>query len=167
MGSSLLRAGLVAKKACELGLEVRVEKMFEDVQSKLPGPPKILLCLLPERKNCDLYGILGGLNSLLAVEQNPSIPLVSKVLTIILGMDVSHGSPGHSDVPSIAACEHPLNCCLMLLLLLLGSLVVYHPYHDFLMYLAHYPKVLLPDPFESVQLKVEGLVGNIDREMLR
>ncbi|KAJ8438314.1 hypothetical protein Cgig2_018794 [Carnegiea gigantea] len=110
---------------------------------------------------------LGGLNSLLAVEQNPSIPLVSKVLTIILGMDVSHGSPGHSDVPSIAACEHPLNCCLMLLLLLLGSLVVYHPYHDFLMYLAHYPKVLLPDPFESVQLKVEGLVGNIDREMLR
>ncbi|KAJ8421371.1 hypothetical protein Cgig2_025254 [Carnegiea gigantea] len=29
--------------------------MFEDVQSKLPGPPKFLLCLLPERKNCDLY----------------------------------------------------------------------------------------------------------------
>ncbi|KAJ8436293.1 hypothetical protein Cgig2_023344 [Carnegiea gigantea] len=139
MGSSLLRAGLVAKKACELGLEVRVEKMFEDVQSKLPGPPKFLLCLLPERKNYDLYGPwkkknladfgivtqcmaptrvndqyltncllkintkLGGLNSLLVVEQNPSIPLVSKVPTIILGMDVSHGSPGHSDVPSIAA----------------------------------------------------------------
>ncbi|KAJ8424386.1 hypothetical protein Cgig2_000587 [Carnegiea gigantea] len=55
MGSSLLRAGLVAKKACELVLEVRVEKMFDDVQSKLPGPPKFLLCLLPERKNCDLY----------------------------------------------------------------------------------------------------------------
>lgn len=46
---------------------------------------------------------LGGLNTLLAVEQTPSIPLVSKVPTIILGMDVSHGSPGHSDVPSIAA----------------------------------------------------------------
>ncbi|KAJ8443848.1 hypothetical protein Cgig2_010312 [Carnegiea gigantea] len=103
MGSSLLRAGLVAKKACELGLEVRVEKMFDDVQSKLPGPPKFLLCLLPERKNCDLYGILGGLNSLLSVEQKPSIPLVSKVPTIILGMDVSDGSPGHSDMPSIAA----------------------------------------------------------------
>ncbi|KAL6548657.1 Protein argonaute-4 [Orobanche gracilis] len=28
---------------------VRVEKMFEEVQSKLPGPPKFLLCLLPER----------------------------------------------------------------------------------------------------------------------
>ncbi|KAJ8428434.1 hypothetical protein Cgig2_009044 [Carnegiea gigantea] len=118
---------------------VRVEKMFEDVQSKLPGPPKFLLCLLPERKNCDLYGPwkkknladfgivtqcmaptrvndqyltncllkinakLGGLNSLLAIEQNPSTPLVSKVPSIILGIDVSHGSPGHSDVPSIAA----------------------------------------------------------------
>lgn len=118
---------------------VRVEKMFEDVQSKLPGAPKFLVCLLPERKNCDLYGPwkkkcladfgivtqcmaptrvndqyitncllkinakLGGLNSMLAVEHTPSIPLVSKVPTIILGMDVSHGSPGRSDVPSIAA----------------------------------------------------------------
>ncbi|GMH12548.1 hypothetical protein Nepgr_014389 [Nepenthes gracilis] len=118
---------------------VRVEKMFEDIQSKLPGAPQFLLCLLPERKNCDLYGPwkkknlsdfgivtqcmaptrvndqyltnvllkinakLGGLNSILAVEHSPSIPLVSKVPTIILGMDVSHGSPGHSDVPSIAA----------------------------------------------------------------
>jgi hypothetical protein len=35
---------------------VRVEKMFEHVQSKLPGAPKFLLCLLPERKNSDLYG---------------------------------------------------------------------------------------------------------------
>lgn len=46
---------------------------------------------------------LGGLNSMLAVEHSPSIPLVSKVPTIIIGMDVSHGSPGQSDVPSIAA----------------------------------------------------------------
>ncbi|KAG6605852.1 Protein argonaute 4, partial [Cucurbita argyrosperma subsp. sororia] len=118
---------------------VRVEKMFEEVQSKLPGQPQFLLCLLPERKNSDLYGPwkrknlaeygivtqciapmrvndqyltnvllkinakLGGLNSLLAVEHSPSIPMVSKVPTIILGMDVSHGSPGQSDVPSIAA----------------------------------------------------------------
>jgi hypothetical protein len=28
---------------------------------------------------------------------------VSKVPTLILGMDVSHGSPGQSDIPSIAA----------------------------------------------------------------
>ncbi|KAJ7964879.1 Protein argonaute like [Quillaja saponaria] len=118
---------------------VRVDKMFEEVQSKLPGAPRFLLCLLPERKNSDLYGPwkrknladfgivtqcmaptrvndqyltnlllkinakLGGLNSLLAVEQIPAIPLVSKVPTLILGMDVSHGSPGHSDIPSIAA----------------------------------------------------------------
>ncbi|MCD7472923.1 Protein argonaute-4 [Datura stramonium] len=118
---------------------VRVDKMFEEIQSKLPGAPKFLLCLLPERKNCDIYGPwkrknladygivtqclapgrvndqyltnlllkinakLGGLNSMLAVEISPSIPLVSKVPTIILGMDVSHGSPGQSDVPSIAA----------------------------------------------------------------
>ncbi|KAL3530098.1 hypothetical protein ACH5RR_009420 [Cinchona calisaya] len=118
---------------------VRVEKMFEEIQSKLPGAPKFLLCLLPERKNCDLYGPwkkknladydivtqclaptrvndqylsnvvlkvnakLGGLNSMLAVEHSPSIPVVSKAPTLILGMDVSHGSPGQSDIPSIAA----------------------------------------------------------------
>lgn len=46
---------------------------------------------------------LGGLNSMLTVEHAPAIPMVSKVPTIILGMDVSHGSPGQSDVPSIAA----------------------------------------------------------------
>ncbi|KAE9463309.1 hypothetical protein C3L33_04791, partial [Rhododendron williamsianum] len=118
---------------------VRVDKLFEDVQSKLPGAPKFLLCLLPERKNCDIYGPwkrknladfgivtqcmaptrvndqyltnlvlkinakLGGLNSLLSVEGSPSMPLISKVPTMIIGMDVSHGSPGQSDVPSIAA----------------------------------------------------------------
>ncbi|OWM69089.1 hypothetical protein CDL15_Pgr025276 [Punica granatum] len=46
---------------------------------------------------------LGGLNSFLTMEQSPSIPIVSKVPTLILGMDVSHGSPGQSDIPSIAA----------------------------------------------------------------
>lgn len=34
----------------------RVEKMFDFIQSKLPGAPQFLLCLLPERKNSDLYG---------------------------------------------------------------------------------------------------------------
>lgn len=118
---------------------VRVEKMFDAIQNKLPGAPQFLLCLLPERKNSDLYGPwkrknlaeygivtqcmaparvndqyvtnclmkinakLGGLNSLLSVERTPAMPLVSKVPTIILGMDVSHGSPGQSDIPSIAA----------------------------------------------------------------
>ncbi|KAM0058620.1 putative post-transcriptional gene silencing PAZ-Argonaute family [Helianthus debilis subsp. tardiflorus] len=118
---------------------VRVEKMFDFIQSKFPDAPQFLLCLLPERKNSDLYGPwkkkclaefgivtqciapmrvndqyltnvllkinakLGGLNSMLAVEHTPSIPIVSKSPTLILGMDVSHGQPGQSDVPSIAA----------------------------------------------------------------
>ncbi|KAG8045202.1 hypothetical protein GUJ93_ZPchr0008g12823 [Zizania palustris] len=50
-----------------------------------------------------MKGILGGLNSLLQVEESSSIPHVSKVPTIIFGMDVSHGSAGHSNVPSIVA----------------------------------------------------------------
>ncbi|XP_077242191.1 protein argonaute 4A-like [Tasmannia lanceolata] len=119
---------------------VRVDKMCEQMQSKLPGAPQFILCILSERKNSDIYGPwkrknlsdfgvatqciaptarindqyltnvllkinakLGGMNSLLAIEQSPSIPLISKIPTIILGMDVSHGSPGQSDVPSIAA----------------------------------------------------------------
>lgn len=35
---------------------VRVERMFEKVKANLPGPPEFLLCVLPERKNCDIYG---------------------------------------------------------------------------------------------------------------
>lgn len=50
-----------------------------------------------------VYLQLGGMNSFLSVEYSPSIPMVSKVPTIIIGMDVSHGSPGRSDVPSVAA----------------------------------------------------------------
>ena len=58
---------------------------------------------LSELKSFFAYMQLGGLNSMLSVEHPPSIPLVSKAPTIILGMDVSHGSPGQSDIPSIAA----------------------------------------------------------------
>ncbi|KAJ6756606.1 TRANSLATION INITIATION FACTOR 2C putative-RELATED [Salix purpurea] len=119
---------------------VRVDKMFEQIQTAFPdAPPRFLVCLLPDRKNSDIYGPwkrknlaeygifnqcmaptrvndqyilnvllkinakLGGLNSLLAMEQSRNIPFVSKVPTIIFGMDVSHGSPGQSDIPSIAA----------------------------------------------------------------
>uniref|UniRef100_A0A0D9W242 Piwi domain-containing protein n=1 Tax=Leersia perrieri TaxID=77586 RepID=A0A0D9W242_9ORYZ len=117
----------------------RVDDMFEQIKSKLPGAPKFLLCLLPERKNCEVYGPwkrkclaefgivtqclapqkvndqyllnvllkinakLGGINSLLQIEASSAIPLVSNKPTIILGMDVSHGQPGQSDRPSIAA----------------------------------------------------------------
>ncbi|KAK9282596.1 hypothetical protein L1049_010813 [Liquidambar formosana] len=118
---------------------VRVEKMFESLQSKLNDPPRFILCILPEKKNSAIYGPwkkknlsdhgivtqciaptrvndqyltnvllkinakLGGMNSLLTIESSPTLPVVSKKPTMILGMDVSHGSPGRSDVPSIAA----------------------------------------------------------------
>lgn len=117
----------------------RVEKMFEHIKAKLPGPPDFILCVLPERKNSEIYGPwkkkslsdfgivtqcispakvndqyltnvllkintkLGGINSLLALEQSSCIPLINDTPTMILGMDVSHGSPGRSDIPSIAA----------------------------------------------------------------
>lgn len=53
---------------------------------------------------------LGGLNSFLAIERSTMIPVVSKSPTIIVGMDVSHGSPGQSDIPSIAAVMSILSC---------------------------------------------------------
>ncbi|CAI9271842.1 unnamed protein product [Lactuca saligna] len=118
---------------------IRVDKMFEAIRQRLPGPPSFILCILPERKNSDIYGPwkrkclvdhgivtqciaptkindqyvtnmllkinakMGGINSLLSVELSNAIPLVSRTPTIIFGMDVSHGSPGRADVPSIAA----------------------------------------------------------------
>ncbi|KAK6157314.1 hypothetical protein DH2020_011562 [Rehmannia glutinosa] len=131
---------------------IRVERMVEQIMTKLPGPPEFLLCVLPERKISDIYGSkssssfssfiprpwkkkclsnlgivtqciapskindqyltnvllkinskLGGTNSLLAIEHSRSIPLITDTPTMILGMDVSHGSPGRSDTPSIAA----------------------------------------------------------------
>ncbi|KAK4483579.1 hypothetical protein RD792_010778, partial [Penstemon davidsonii] len=119
---------------------VRVHDMFELLKSKLPGAPQFILCILPDRKNSDIYGPwkckilaecgivtqciapppfvkdqyltnlilkinakLGGINSLLTIEHSPSIPLVSRVPTLLVGMDVSHGSAGRSDLPSIAA----------------------------------------------------------------
>ncbi|KAL2493541.1 Protein argonaute 6 [Forsythia ovata] len=121
------------------GPVIRVERMFEQLMTKLPGPPEFLLCVLPERKNSDIYGPwkkkclsslgivtqcispikinnqyitnvllkinskLGGINSLLAIEHSRCIPLIKDTPTMILGMDVSHGSPGRSDIPSIAA----------------------------------------------------------------
>ncbi|KAH9303923.1 hypothetical protein KI387_008327, partial [Taxus chinensis] len=118
----------------------RVDRMLNQMKSKLSQPPDFLLCLLPERKTSELYGPwkkkflsdmgivnqcivpskkmndqyftnvalkinakIGGLNSVLAVEFNRSIPGISAKPTIIIGMDVSHGSPGQGDTPSIAA----------------------------------------------------------------
>ncbi|XP_076937309.1 protein argonaute 4A-like [Bidens hawaiensis] len=118
---------------------VRVELMFEAIKRAFSIIPRFLLCILPEKKNSDIYGPwkrmclvengivtqcmapgrindqyltnlllkinakMGGLNSLLSVECLQSIPIVSKIPTIIFGMDVSHGQPGRSDLPSVAA----------------------------------------------------------------
>ncbi|TKY49812.1 argonaute 4A [Spatholobus suberectus] len=119
---------------------VRVEKMYAKLKATLTDKPQFLLCILPEKKNSDIYGPwkrrnlveagvvtqciaparkindqyitnvllkinakFGGMNSYLSIERYSSIPHVSAVPTLILGMDVSHGSPGRSDVPSIAA----------------------------------------------------------------
>lgn len=121
------------------GPVARVEKIFEHIIAKLPGIPEFLLCILPERKNCDLYGPwkkkclsdhgiptqcmcpvkineqyltnvllkintkLGGINSMLAIEESCRIPIIHDTPTMIMGMDVSHGPAGQSDIPSIAA----------------------------------------------------------------
>ncbi|XP_003598353.2 protein argonaute 4A [Medicago truncatula] len=46
---------------------------------------------------------LGGMNSFLLTEFKHSIPLFSKIPTLVIGMDVSHGSQGQSEALSIAA----------------------------------------------------------------
>ncbi|CAN8247740.1 unnamed protein product [Cochlearia groenlandica] len=117
----------------------RVERMIGKMRSKFPDPPHFILCVLPARKNSDIYGPwkkkclteagintqcicpikitdqylsnvllkinskLGGINSLLGIEYASTIPLINKIPTLILGMDVSHGSPDRANVPSIAA----------------------------------------------------------------
>lgn len=35
----------------------RVEEMFKQIKAKLPGPPEFILCVLPEKKNSDIYGL--------------------------------------------------------------------------------------------------------------
>lgn len=54
---------------------------------------------------------------MLAIEHSGHLPLIKDTPTMILGMDVSHGSPGRSDIPSIAAVRlffffyFPYFCC--------------------------------------------------------
>ncbi|XVF71827.1 hypothetical protein PTKIN_Ptkin12aG0070900 [Pterospermum kingtungense] len=90
------------RRAAHASPAARVEAMFEQIRAKLPDPPGFILCVLPR----------GGINSLLAIEQPSNLPLIKDTPTLILGMDVSHGSPGLSDIPSIDAvvgsCYWPL-----------------------------------------------------------
>ncbi|KAL6548656.1 hypothetical protein OROGR_009077 [Orobanche gracilis] len=86
---------------------VRVEKMFEEVQSKLPGPWKRKTCLILELLlNAWLAPMIVNdqylTNLMLKINDakiSPSIPVVSKSPNLILGMDVS---PGYT-----------INCCLL------------------------------------------------------
>ncbi|KAJ1401480.1 Ribonuclease H superfamily [Sesbania bispinosa] len=79
----------------------RVEKMFDLLISKLTKEPKLILCVLPERKNCDIYA--GRYKFSADNRAFWELPLIKDTPTMILGMDVSHGSPGQSHIPSIAA----------------------------------------------------------------
>ncbi|WZZ33552.1 LOW QUALITY PROTEIN: hypothetical protein YC2023_016953 [Brassica napus] len=40
------------------------------------------------------------------MERSPAMLLITQVPTIIVGMDVSHSSPGQSVIPSVAAVIH-------------------------------------------------------------
>ncbi|KAH6826316.1 hypothetical protein C2S53_017665 [Perilla frutescens var. hirtella] len=94
---------------------IRVDEMISKLLSELRVVPKILLCILPEKKNCDLYGPWKrktlceqlGLNSVLLPEvpKYPKVrptPRICGVPTLIVGLDVCHGSPVR-DQPSIVA----------------------------------------------------------------
>lgn len=35
----------------------RVDKMYDQILAKLPSEPQFILCVLPEKKNCDIYGM--------------------------------------------------------------------------------------------------------------
>lgn len=38
------------------GPVARVEKMFDQLLAKFTRAPEFLLCILPDKKSCDLYG---------------------------------------------------------------------------------------------------------------
>ena len=44
------------RQAAQGSPAARVEAMFEHIIAKLPGPPDFVLCVLPVRKNSDIYG---------------------------------------------------------------------------------------------------------------
>lgn len=44
-------------QAAKAGPAARVEAMFDQIIAKLPGPPEFILCVLPVRKNSDIYGM--------------------------------------------------------------------------------------------------------------
>lgn len=61
---------------------------------------------------------------MLAIEHASCVPLIKDTPTLILGMDVSHGSPGRSDVPSIAAVTIIFVTCYLIFSYLASQLIV-------------------------------------------
>ena len=44
------------RRAERLGPVARVDKMFEQIQAKVQGPPEFILCVIP-KKGSDIYGM--------------------------------------------------------------------------------------------------------------
>lgn len=61
---------------------------------------------------------------MLAIEHASCVPLIKDTPTLILGMDVSHGSPGRSDIPSIAAVTIFFVSCYVILTYLASQLTI-------------------------------------------
>lgn len=60
----------------------RVEKMFERIRDKLPGPPNFILCVLSERKNSDIYGMVSPYSTI------PFFTMSVTFFTILLSLSL-------------------------------------------------------------------------------
>ncbi|CAM0944014.1 unnamed protein product [Alopecurus aequalis] len=102
----------------QMHVSARVDEMFDQIKSKLPVTPSFLLCLLPEKKNCELYGPwkrnclaeFGIVSQCLAptrVNDNYLNNVLLKInaklggLNTILQIEVSPGIPIVSEAPTI------------------------------------------------------------------
>lgn len=63
----------------------RVDAMFEKLQEKLPDQPEFILCVLPERKISDLYGMLLPVSFFLILLVYPSNSCMSWFVLFYVG----------------------------------------------------------------------------------
>ncbi|KAH7864442.1 hypothetical protein Vadar_029624 [Vaccinium darrowii] len=92
---------------------ISIEKQLTQVEGRILEAPMLKAGkvddFVPHNGRWNYHNKLGGMNSLLAIEPFPGVPVINSLVpqiknlpTMILGMDVSHGSPG-SSTPSIAS----------------------------------------------------------------